>query len=134
MNSQHEDTNIELVTTRDNPYGQMTGAPSFLHILLHCTFMLASITFYFTQGYYNSININYLSIRVSVLNIVDIFSSITFITFSEPGMHGDVHDSDAEHGRRVQRQALRLPQPEGMCRQGQGQKADLAHFPGKSKI
>ena len=49
-------------------------------------------------------------------------------------MHGDVHDCDAEHGRRVQGQAFCLQQSEGMCCQGQGQKADLAHFPGTYEI
>ena len=49
-------------------------------------------------------------------------------------MHGDVHDSDAEHGRPVQRQAFRLLQPEGMCGQGKGQKADFSHFPGKYEL
>ena len=60
-----------------------------------------------------------------------IFYIITLIPFSEPDMHGDVHDSGAEHGRGVQGQAFRLPQPAGMCCKGQGQTADLPYFPGK---
>ena len=50
--------------------------------------------------------------------------------FSEPDLYCDLHDGDAQHGRPVQGQAVRLRQPEGMRGQRKGEKADLAYFPG----
>ena len=68
---------------------------------------------------------------VTLLKIKVNWSSKLNPPFSEPDLHGYIHDGDAQHGRPVQGQALRLRQPESLRCQRKGQEADFAYFPGK---